>query len=206
MKLKKSLTWTLIVLVSLTLLFSIGVYIFMETGGNRYLTPENKKEIVAQIKSSPSLDSVFLQAFNVIYPSSLDGGYWAYSFSHLISSQSKRKCPCKLAAMNIDRDKIDYENYSYNLAPHVISLELEDYLTQTECLNFITNNYDFGFKVVGVESASMKYFNKSIKELGSAEIAELFVIMKNPIYYSRRRNSKQFIKNRDELIQILDKG
>ncbi len=170
----------------------------METGGNKYLTLENKTAIIDKIQNSPKLPGNFLKVYDAAYPKSLYGNYWGYIFEKLIDNKSERKCPCRKVIYFVDR-----ELTFPAIAEPQIGLEIEDYLSQTECLQYILSNFEFMNGVIGIENVSTELFGKPLLKLSDVEIVELLVIMKNPVYYKKHPDSEMFELERKRILKKL---
>ncbi|MFD0975366.1 transglycosylase domain-containing protein [Salinimicrobium gaetbulicola] len=200
MNIKKKLVKGIVILTALVFFFLISFVTLMEVTGEKYLNEKN--DIVSFIKNSPPIPDNFVEVFEKVYPRSIDGNYWTY-FVERTFSDSNRKCPCKMAALFIPNEKIDYSRGYYSTMPGMIALELEDYVSQKECLNYVYNNFQFGNDIIGVRSASENFFNKSLEELNQKEIVSILTMLENPVLYSIRRNPKAHNKKRSELLRKL---
>lgn len=72
-----------------------------------------------------------------------------------------------------------------------LSIKTETKLSKNEILEIYINNISFGGNMIGIESASQKYFNKSAKDLSLAESALLAGTPKSPSIYSPSTNIKE---------------
>jgi penicillin-binding protein 1C len=82
-----------------------------------------------------------------------------------------------------------------------ISLELN--YSKSEILNFYATHAPFGGNIVGLESASWRYFNCSPEQLSWAESACLAVLPNSPALIHPGRNRSQLLKKRDFLLKKL---
>ncbi|MEX0812004.1 MAG: transglycosylase domain-containing protein [Chitinophagales bacterium] len=203
MKLKRITKRVLIFLIFFGFLLVSGVVIILETGGKKYLQTDTKKELVASIKQSKELPENFLQAYCKLYPGSLKSNYWGYVTEHLINKNSDRRCPCRKVALFTSSENINYSRGFYKLAPTMIGLELEDYVSQEQCLNYISSKYNFLRDVNGVWDASWAYFNKDLQDLNNEELAGLLSIIENPVLYDMKRHPDLFDKKRKEIIKKI---
>jgi len=203
MKLKKALKITIVTTSIAVIAIILSIVVYMETGGDKFFTSENKKIILEEVKSSPPLPENFLNAYNSVYPNSLDGNYWGYFIEKFADSKSRRKCPCSKVANLIDQNLINEPKNGTAFETAQMTFELEDHLTQTECLQFNLSKFDFTNGVIGVENISLKLFSKPLSELDNSELAEILVIMKNPLFYSKNKNSEKFEIERKKINEKL---
>lgn len=80
-----------------------------------------------------------------------------------------------------------------------ITKELEHKYTKDEILTMYLNQIYFGQGAYGIESASMYYFGKHVKQLDVAEAATLAAIPKSPNYFNPFENPQKS-KKRQELV------
>lgn len=80
-----------------------------------------------------------------------------------------------------------------------IARDLEEKYTKDEIITMYLNRIYFGQGAYGVESASMYYFDKHVKNLTLAESATLAAIPKSPNYYNPFENPKES-KERQEVV------
>ena len=80
-----------------------------------------------------------------------------------------------------------------------IAKELEHKYTKDEILTMYLNQIYFGQGAYGIESASMYYFGKHVKQLDVAEVATLAAIPKSPNYFNPFENPQES-KKRQELV------
>lgn len=80
-----------------------------------------------------------------------------------------------------------------------IAKELEHKYTKDEILTMYLNQIYFGQGAYGIESASMYYFGKHVKQLDVAEAATLAAVPKSPNYFNPFENPQES-KKRQELV------
>ena len=80
-----------------------------------------------------------------------------------------------------------------------IAKELEHKYTKDEILTMYLNQIYFGQGAYGIESASMYYFGKHVKQLDVAEAATLAAIPRSPNYFNPFENPQES-KKRQELV------
>ncbi|MGC8844659.1 MAG: penicillin-binding protein 1C [Candidatus Hydrogenedens sp.] len=87
-----------------------------------------------------------------------------------------------------------YRKYYFKLFQAVQSLRLEKYATKKEILQAYLNNVSYGANLVGVESASYRYFGRSAEMLSINESALLAGIPKAPEKYRPDKNLSQSLQ------------
>lgn len=85
----------------------------------------------------------------------------------------------------------------------IIASRLEDVYCKEEILVLYLNSVPFGEEVFGVEAASIRYFNKSAKELKIQESAVLIGILKANTYYNPRMNPENAISRRNQILALM---
>ena len=83
----------------------------------------------------------------------------------------------------------------------IISLKLEKQLTKEDIIEAYCNNIMFDGVTLGVNNASLKFFNKSISNVNLAEAALLAGIVNAPSYFNPIRNP---INAKNRMNTILD--
>ena len=85
----------------------------------------------------------------------------------------------------------------------IISLKLENKLTKEEILEAYCNNIMFDGLTLGVNNASLKFFNKSINYVNLPQAALLAGIVNAPSYYNPIRNPKNAKKRMDTILYLM---
>lgn len=85
----------------------------------------------------------------------------------------------------------------------ILALRLELAHSKKEILNFYCSNAPFGSNVVGLETASWRYFNRPSHRLSWAESATLAVLPNAPGLIFPGRNDAALRKKRDGLLRYL---
>jgi len=83
------------------------------------------------------------------------------------------------------------------------TLRLEAQFSKKEILQFYAAHAPFGGNVVGLETASRKYYNKSPNELSWAQMSTLCVLPNAPSLIRMDRNADKLLKKRNQLLQKL---
>jgi|GEM_PF-2417012 len=111
----------------------------------------------------------------------------------------EHNCPCQDAVNSIGPGPY---RHGYSLTKSLYYLKIKKDFTQNECLNFILVHYDFGYRKIGIKTASKFFFNKNIEELNEKEKVTLIAMLKNSSLYNPIRN-KEGVKNRIYLLERI---
>jgi len=84
-----------------------------------------------------------------------------------------------------------------------VALEIEKKYPKDKILELYLNQIDLGNRAYGVETASQRYFGKSVRELNLPEAATLAAIPKAPSRYNPRRNPNLNLQRRNTIINLL---
>ncbi|WP_289661724.1 transglycosylase domain-containing protein [Flavobacterium panacagri] len=106
-------------------------------------------------------------------------------------------CPCQNTA-----NKITNIHYTSLTKRALYWLKIEKEFSHDECLKFVLVHYDFGYRKIGIKTASKFFFNKSIEELNEREKITLIAMLKNSGLYNPIRNKKG-VKNRVDLLERI---
>lgn len=87
----------------------------------------------------------------------------------------------------------------------ITAIKLERMYTKNEILTMYLNTVDFGSNSFGIKAASKTFFNKSLEQLDTQEIAMLVGLLKAPTYYSPRLKPKNAIKRRNTVLAQMAK-
>ncbi|MFH1050280.1 MAG: PBP1A family penicillin-binding protein [bacterium] len=85
-----------------------------------------------------------------------------------------------------------------------IAVQIEQTYTKEEILELYANTVIFGRGAYGIQVASEIYFNKSPKELTTAECAFLVGILKNPENYNGMDDYDKAIRRRNLVLQLME--
>ncbi len=84
-----------------------------------------------------------------------------------------------------------------------VAREIEAKYSKDKILELYLNQIDLGNRAYGVESASQRYFGKSVRDLNVAEAATLAAIPKAPSRYNPRRNPNLSVQRRNTVLNLL---
>jgi len=86
----------------------------------------------------------------------------------------------------------------------VLAIELEKKYSKDEILSFYLNQVPYGSNAYGVESASLAYFGKSVRDVSLEEAVILGALLKAPSYYSPwGPNSQELLSRKDYLLDRM---
>ena len=179
-----------------TILFIIGIfslYLFLENGAKFYYPEKDRLELVQRIKSSPPLPDNFVEFYNIIYPNNQNYTTWGFLKKQFSSLNPNRDLECFSLTLT-RRFSIPYKNSNRlmsALKPIMVSLYVEDFVTQKVCFDYLCNNFNFTNNQKGVKAVSQNLFKKPLKDLEPLEMSEILALMQNPIRYDRFRNPEK---------------
>ena len=81
----------------------------------------------------------------------------------------------------------------------IIAFMLETVMSKSRILELYLNVVEYGRGIFGAEAAARHYFKTSAANLGSAQAARLAVMLPNPRYYDRHRDTR-YLARRTSLI------
>ncbi|MGI5891321.1 MAG: transglycosylase domain-containing protein [Bacillota bacterium] len=95
------------------------------------------------------------------------------------------------------------KNFGRKIKESFIALELERQYNKDEILEMYLNEIHLGHGCYGVESASLKYFDKHASELTLSEAATIVGLAPNPATYSPIKYPERAVQNRDNVLNDL---
>jgi len=84
-----------------------------------------------------------------------------------------------------------------------VAREIEDKFEKKKILELYLNQINLGNGAYGVETASQRYFGKSVRELNIAEAATLAALPKAPERYNPKRHPDRAIQRRNTVIELM---
>lgn len=87
-----------------------------------------------------------------------------------------------------------------------ISWELEKMYSKDQILEFYINNIFYANNCYGIESASQKYFGKTISDCSISEVAFLCAIPNSPTMYDPLDNKENTLERRDLILEAMYKN
>ncbi len=120
-------------------------------------------------------------------------GSYAEGFSTLSMQLARNVFPEKLT-----REK----TLTRKLREAKVARAIEASYRKDKILELYLNQIDL-YGAYGVETASQRYFGKSVRDLNLAEAATLAAIPKAPAHYNPRRNPERSIQRRNTIIELM---
>ena len=84
-----------------------------------------------------------------------------------------------------------------------VAREIEDKFDKKKILELYLNQINLGNGAYGVETASQRYFGKSVRDLNIAEAATLAALPKAPERYNPKRHPDRAIQRRNTVIELM---
>src|SRR3990170_4271409 len=84
-----------------------------------------------------------------------------------------------------------------------VAREIEDKFDKKKILELYLNQINLGNGAYGVETASQRYFGKSVRDLNVAEAATLAALPKAPERYNPKRHPDRAIQRRNTVIELM---
>ena len=94
-------------------------------------------------------------------------------------------------------------SFSRKIKEAILAFRIEKYLTKKRILELYLNEIYLGERSYGIASASMTYFDKSLKELTISEAALLATLPKAPSTYNPYRNLNSALKRKDWVLERM---
>src|SRR6476469_2295709 len=111
-------------------------------------------------------------------------------------------------ARNVFPEQISHERTTIGgpirkLKEAKVAREIEAKFDKKKILELYLNQIDLGHGAYGVETASQRYFGKSVRDLNLAEAATLAALPKAPSYYNPRLHPDRAIQRRNTVIELM---
>jgi penicillin-binding protein 1A len=107
-------------------------------------------------------------------------------------------------ARNIFPERISREKAPLRKLKEIkVARAIEQRYSKDHILELYLNQINLGNGSYGVETASERYFGKSVKDLNIAEAATLAALPKSPTRYNPKRNPEQSLQRRNTIIELL---
>ncbi|MEO7363699.1 MAG: PBP1A family penicillin-binding protein [Gemmatimonadaceae bacterium] len=84
-----------------------------------------------------------------------------------------------------------------------VARQIEKRYSKDQILELYLNQMSFGNGAFGIETASQRYFGKTVRELNVAEAAMLSGLLKGPSRYNPRRFADRAIQRRNTVIELM---
>ncbi len=108
-------------------------------------------------------------------------------------------------ARNLFPDRLDARDRSpkRKLREAKVARAIEARYSKDRILELYLNQISFGNGAFGIETASQRYFGKSVRELTIAEAATLAAVLKGPGRYNPRRFPERAIQRRNTVVELM---
>jgi penicillin-binding protein 1A len=107
-------------------------------------------------------------------------------------------------ARNIFPERISREKAPLRKLKEIkVARAIEQRYDKKHILELYLNQINLGNGSYGVETASQRYFGKSVTELNVAEAATLAALPKSPTRYNPRRNPEQSLQRRNTILELM---
>ncbi len=103
----------------------------------------------------------------------------------------------------ISRERSGIKGPIRKLKEAKVAREIEAKYDKKKILELYLNQIDLGHGAYGVETASQRYFGKSVRDVNLAEAATLAALPKAPARYNPRRYPERAIQRRNTVIELL---
>lgn len=108
---------------------------------------------------------------------------------------------------NFTEEKTFYDRLERKIQEQYLALEIEKQMDKNEILEAYMNTINLGQNCLGVQSASLRYFNKDVSELTLSECAVIASITQNPTEYDPVVYPEQNRERRDIVLKnMLNQG
>lgn len=105
---------------------------------------------------------------------------------------------------NVFTSQIGFEkSYTRKAKEILTALLLEKKYSKEQILEFYVNNVNFANNCYGIGNAAEAYFDKTVDELSTSEVAFLCAIPNNPTYYNPRTNFNHTIHRRNLILKAM---
>src|SRR6476660_4125360 len=107
-------------------------------------------------------------------------------------------------ARNVFPEKISREKSIIRKVKEAkVARQIEAKYDKKKILELYLNQIDLGHGAYGVETASQRYFGKSVRDLNLAEAATLAALPKAPSYYNPRSHPDRAIQRRNTVLELM---
>ena len=108
---------------------------------------------------------------------------------------------------NFTKEKTFYDRLERKIQEQYLALQIEKQMDKDTILESYMNTINLGQNCLGVQAASVRYFNKDVSELTLSECAVIAGITQNPTDYNPITNPESNQTRRDKVLKnMLDQG
>ena len=128
----------------------------------------------------------------------LRAGSWEEGFSTITMQLARNVFPDR-----ISREKRGLAGLVRKVKEAKVARAIESRYSKDKILELYLNQINLGNGAYGVETASQRYFGKSVHDLNLAEAATLAALPKAPARYNPRRFPERAIQRRNTVIEVM---
>ena len=108
---------------------------------------------------------------------------------------------------NFVNEKTFFDKVERKLQEQYLALQFEKEMNKEQILEAYMNTINLGQGCLGVQTASMRYFNKDVSDLTLSECAVIAAITQNPTRYDPVKNPEENAKRRETVLNnMLEQG
>lgn len=175
--------------MSAVVMFVVVIYMgYIFSDLNQDVDRKKVEQIIAKVKSSQKHDDQLIAMYNRMHKNTLEKSSWNNVWNWFWGDYYR--CPC------LDVARMSYINKRHKIEENnlVISVAMERDVSQIDCLNYIFENSNYFFGIIGVNEAARCYFGKPANELMSEELIGLIILQQQPVLYNPIRNREKYDK------------
>ena len=106
-----------------------------------------------------------------------------------------------------NREEGTFEKIRRKIQEQYLAIELEKTMSKQQILEIYMNTINLGQNTLGVQAASLRYFNKPVYELTLSECAVIASITQNPAYYNPISHPDHNSERREKVLgNMLEQG
>ena len=193
-------------LTLLGVLLFIGFYFYVKYYWHNFIDEDIIELFTTEVKLADKLPKKFYELYNVEYNNALLNNFNNYALKEILYTQYREKPPsAQVARMFIVFSSKTPSRHRYKLLEISLTWEIEKRTSQQECLNWITEKYDFLNQAKGIKQASKLYFKKTVENLNEKELAQIVIMLKNSSLYNPFRRQKLIDVKVQELLSKRQK-
>lgn len=171
------------------------IFLFIRFGGYIFIDSEIKKELIVSIKASPQLPDKFYKLFEIAYPKSLSRDYMTFTLDHKLLENQGSVPPSHQTSY--------LGSYFWGIKLYMLIFYVEDWTTQQECLNYLSESHDFLNGNRGIRQASLFYFKKEVDDLDDKQMVTFILMLENPSFYNPIRRPEFVNEKAEEVLKQL---
>jgi len=189
------------IIILFGILISVGFYFYIKNYWKNFTNETEVDKFISEIKSSEKLPENFYTLYEVENHKALSNDLNMQMLKAIFNSNFIQPPSSQASFMFIFFSGKNLYRHRYKMAKTSLAWKIEKRTSQRECLNWLTENYDFLNNAKGIKEASKLYFKKSIEELSERELASLVIMLENSSLYNPFRRQKLIDKRVQELLK-----